>query len=145
MDPAQMARRCPHSPPARTRWLNGWRLTFGGEDPRWEGPLPPGGAGRGLAGGAGQAGVVGPRSAEAPAPRPSDRPAGPAPLALTPSGVNPLMLASPKPASSPRPARPAALAPRLAFASSDILAISLAMTSAWVILTSSFAGPGSRP
>jgi gamma-glutamylcyclotransferase (GGCT)/AIG2-like uncharacterized protein YtfP len=39
MDPAQMARRCPHSPRAGTGWLNGWRLTFGGEDLGWEGAL----------------------------------------------------------------------------------------------------------
>lgn len=34
-----MARRCPHSPGAGTGWLNGWRLTFGGEDLGWEGAL----------------------------------------------------------------------------------------------------------
>ncbi len=34
-----MARRCPHSPRAGTGWLNGWRLTFGGEDLGWEGAL----------------------------------------------------------------------------------------------------------
>jgi gamma-glutamylcyclotransferase (GGCT)/AIG2-like uncharacterized protein YtfP len=39
MDPRQMARRAPHSPPAGTGWLNGWRLTFGGEDRGWEGAL----------------------------------------------------------------------------------------------------------
>src|SRR5258708_8803206 len=39
MDPAQMARRCPHSPRAGTGWLHGWRLTFGGEDLGWEGAL----------------------------------------------------------------------------------------------------------
>ena len=39
MDPAQMARRCPHSPRAGTGWLNGWRLTFGGEDLGWDGAL----------------------------------------------------------------------------------------------------------
>ena len=39
MDPAQMARRCPHSPGAGTGWLNGWRLTFGGQDLGWEGAL----------------------------------------------------------------------------------------------------------
>ena len=38
MDPAQMAERCPHSP-RRTGWLDGWRLTFGGEDIGWEGAL----------------------------------------------------------------------------------------------------------
>ena len=39
MDPAQMARRCPHSPQRGTGWLQGWRLTFGGEDLGWEGAL----------------------------------------------------------------------------------------------------------
>ena len=39
MDPAQMAERCPHSPWAGTGWLDGWRLTFGGEDIGWEGAL----------------------------------------------------------------------------------------------------------
>ena len=37
MDPAQMALRCPHSPQRGTGWLEGWRLTFGGEDISWEG------------------------------------------------------------------------------------------------------------
>ena len=32
LDPQQMARRCPHSPPHGNGWLMGWRLTFGGED-----------------------------------------------------------------------------------------------------------------
>jgi gamma-glutamylcyclotransferase (GGCT)/AIG2-like uncharacterized protein YtfP len=40
MDPALMARRCPHSPQHGTGWLEGWRLTFGGEDLGWEGALP---------------------------------------------------------------------------------------------------------
>ena len=39
MDPAQMADRCPHSPLTGTGWLDGWRLTFGGEDIGWEGAL----------------------------------------------------------------------------------------------------------
>jgi gamma-glutamylcyclotransferase (GGCT)/AIG2-like uncharacterized protein YtfP len=39
MDPAQMARRCPHSPQQGTGWLEGWRLTFGGENLGWEGSL----------------------------------------------------------------------------------------------------------
>ncbi|HEY2551031.1 MAG TPA: gamma-glutamylcyclotransferase family protein [Streptosporangiaceae bacterium] len=39
MDPAQMAQRCPHSPRRGTGWLEGWRLTFGGEDVGWEGAL----------------------------------------------------------------------------------------------------------
>ncbi|MHB1431163.1 MAG: gamma-glutamylcyclotransferase [Streptosporangiaceae bacterium] len=39
MDPAQMAERCPHSPQAGSGWIEGWRLTFGGEDIGWEGAL----------------------------------------------------------------------------------------------------------
>jgi gamma-glutamylcyclotransferase (GGCT)/AIG2-like uncharacterized protein YtfP len=39
MDPAQMARRCPHSPQQGAGWLEGWRLTFGGEDLGWHGAL----------------------------------------------------------------------------------------------------------
>ena len=39
MDPEQMLERCPHSPAADTGWLNGWRLTFGGEDLGWDGAL----------------------------------------------------------------------------------------------------------
>jgi gamma-glutamylcyclotransferase (GGCT)/AIG2-like uncharacterized protein YtfP len=39
MDPAQMARRCPHSPQQGTGWLEGWRLTFGGSDLGWQGAL----------------------------------------------------------------------------------------------------------
>ena len=39
MDPEQMAHRCPHSPLHGTGWLEGWRLTFGGEDIGWEGAL----------------------------------------------------------------------------------------------------------
>ena len=39
MNPAQMAARCPHSPQRGTGWLEGWRLTFGGEDLGWEGAL----------------------------------------------------------------------------------------------------------
>ena len=39
MDPAQMMQRCPSSPMAGTGWLQGWRLTFGGEDLGWEGAL----------------------------------------------------------------------------------------------------------
>jgi hypothetical protein len=34
-----MLERCPHSPLAGTGWLNGWRLTFGGEDLGWDGAL----------------------------------------------------------------------------------------------------------
>jgi gamma-glutamylcyclotransferase (GGCT)/AIG2-like uncharacterized protein YtfP len=39
MNPKQMAERCPHSPQRGTGWLEGWRLTFGGEDIGWEGAL----------------------------------------------------------------------------------------------------------
>jgi hypothetical protein len=39
MDPAQMIARCPHSPQRGTGWLEGWRLTFGGEDIGWDGAL----------------------------------------------------------------------------------------------------------
>jgi hypothetical protein len=39
MDPAQMLARCPHSPQRGTGWLEGWRLTFGGEDIGWDGAL----------------------------------------------------------------------------------------------------------
>src|ERR1700729_2643914 len=39
MDPSLMADRCPHSPMRGTGWLEGWRLTFGGEDLSWEGAL----------------------------------------------------------------------------------------------------------
>ncbi|GAC1439682.1 MAG: gamma-glutamylcyclotransferase [Mycobacteriales bacterium] len=38
-DPAQMLARCPHSPAAGTGWIEGWRLTFGGEDLGWDGAL----------------------------------------------------------------------------------------------------------
>lgn len=34
-----MMQRAPHSPMAGTGWLEGWRLTFGGEDLGWEGAL----------------------------------------------------------------------------------------------------------
>jgi hypothetical protein len=39
LDPAQMKERCPHSPVAGNGWLEGWRLSFGGEDLGWEGAL----------------------------------------------------------------------------------------------------------
>ncbi|WP_066369309.1 gamma-glutamylcyclotransferase [Herbidospora mongoliensis] len=39
MDPKQMAERAPHSPMRGTGWLTGWRLTFGGEEVGWAGPL----------------------------------------------------------------------------------------------------------
>ncbi len=34
-----MSQRCPHSPQHGTGWLEGWRLTFGGEEMGWEGAL----------------------------------------------------------------------------------------------------------
>ena len=39
MDPAQMLLRCPHAPQRGTGWLEGWRLTFGGEDIGWDGAM----------------------------------------------------------------------------------------------------------
>ena len=39
LDPARMGERCPHSPLRSTGWLQGWRLTFGGEDHGWDGAL----------------------------------------------------------------------------------------------------------
>jgi gamma-glutamylcyclotransferase (GGCT)/AIG2-like uncharacterized protein YtfP len=39
LDPARMGERCPHSPLHATGWLQGWRLTFGGEDHGWDGAL----------------------------------------------------------------------------------------------------------
>ena len=39
LDPERMALRAPHSPLQGSGWLEGWRLTFGGEDVSWEGPL----------------------------------------------------------------------------------------------------------
>lgn len=39
MDTEQMLRRAPHSPSRGSGWLEGWRLTFGGEDVGWEGAL----------------------------------------------------------------------------------------------------------
>jgi hypothetical protein len=39
MDPEQMVLRCPHSPQRGTGWLEGWRLTFGGEDIGWDGAM----------------------------------------------------------------------------------------------------------
>lgn len=38
LDPQQMATRCPHSPLRGVGWLQGWRLTFGGDG--WDGALP---------------------------------------------------------------------------------------------------------
>ncbi len=39
LDPMQMLLRAPHSPVRGTGWLQGWRLTFGGESLGWEGAL----------------------------------------------------------------------------------------------------------
>src|SRR5689334_3060802 len=39
LDPARMGERCPHSPLQGTGWLEGWRMTFGGEDHGWDGAL----------------------------------------------------------------------------------------------------------
>ena len=39
MDPRLMGERCPHSPLQGTGWLQGWRLTFGGEEYGWDGSL----------------------------------------------------------------------------------------------------------
>jgi hypothetical protein len=39
MDSTRMGERCPHSPSRGHGWLEGWRLTFGGEDIGWEGAL----------------------------------------------------------------------------------------------------------
>jgi gamma-glutamylcyclotransferase (GGCT)/AIG2-like uncharacterized protein YtfP len=39
MDPDRMADRAPHSPLRGTGWLQGWRLTFGGEELGFDGAL----------------------------------------------------------------------------------------------------------
>ena len=39
MDPRLMSTRCPHSPLQGTGWLQGWRLTFGGEEYGWDGAI----------------------------------------------------------------------------------------------------------
>ena len=39
LDPSRMVERCPHSILRGTRWLVGWRLTFGGEEHGWDGAL----------------------------------------------------------------------------------------------------------
>ncbi|MFF3461293.1 gamma-glutamylcyclotransferase [Streptomyces sp. NPDC001984] len=39
LDAQLMSRRAPYSPLRATGWLNGWRLTFGGEQLGWEGAL----------------------------------------------------------------------------------------------------------
>jgi hypothetical protein len=40
LDADLMRERCPHSPVQGIGWLQGWRLTFGGEDVGWDGALP---------------------------------------------------------------------------------------------------------
>lgn len=39
LDPERMRQRCPHSPSRGPGWLEGWRLTFGGEQLGWDGAL----------------------------------------------------------------------------------------------------------
>ena len=39
LDPSRMQACCPHSPLVGTGWVEGWRLTFAGEDLGWESPL----------------------------------------------------------------------------------------------------------
>lgn len=39
LDSSRMLERAPHSPRCGTGWLNGWRLTFGGEELGWQGSL----------------------------------------------------------------------------------------------------------
>lgn len=39
LDPRRMRARCPHSPSRGSGWLEGWRLTFAGEDLGWDGAL----------------------------------------------------------------------------------------------------------
>jgi hypothetical protein len=39
LDPDRMAERAPRSPVRGAGWLLGWRLTFGGEEHGWDGPL----------------------------------------------------------------------------------------------------------
>lgn len=39
MDPKVMLQRCPQSPLTSTGWLQGWRLTFGGEEYGWDGAM----------------------------------------------------------------------------------------------------------
>ncbi|HEX6498359.1 MAG TPA: gamma-glutamylcyclotransferase [Micromonosporaceae bacterium] len=40
LDPGRMRAYCPHSPMTGTGWLEGWRLTFAGEDELgWEGAV----------------------------------------------------------------------------------------------------------
>lgn len=39
LDPERMVEVCPHSPLRGTGWLQGWRMTFGGEEHGWDGSL----------------------------------------------------------------------------------------------------------
>lgn len=39
LNPERMVQRAPHSPLRSTGWLVGWRLTFGGDEIGWDGPL----------------------------------------------------------------------------------------------------------
>ena len=39
LDPRRMSERCPHSILLGTGWLQGWRITFGGEEHGWDGAL----------------------------------------------------------------------------------------------------------
>ncbi len=39
LDPERMADRAPRSPMRDSGWLIGWRLTFGGEEHGWDGPM----------------------------------------------------------------------------------------------------------
>lgn len=39
LHPDRMAKRAPHSPLRGTGWVQGWRLTFGGEERGWDGAL----------------------------------------------------------------------------------------------------------
>lgn len=39
MDPHTMVKRAPHSPLRGNGWLEGWRLTFAGEELGWDGAL----------------------------------------------------------------------------------------------------------
>ena len=39
LDPARMAERCPHSPLRGAGWLEGWPLTFAGEELGWHGAM----------------------------------------------------------------------------------------------------------
>jgi gamma-glutamylcyclotransferase (GGCT)/AIG2-like uncharacterized protein YtfP len=39
LDPARMGEHAPHSIWRTTGWLQGWRLTFGGEEHGWDGSL----------------------------------------------------------------------------------------------------------